>query len=127
MNTNEKLSLLKRYIHACNSFKIETMCSLLHDEILVKNFVDGEHQKNIDGIEAFEKVAQEEKKLYSSRKYTILEHQEFGEKVTLEMSYSAVLAKDVESGKVAGDGISRRGLVEVRFKEKKIYRLTWIL
>jgi len=112
--------MLEGYVHAFNAFDVEGMIAFLHADARSITIVDGEVTSSIDGVEDVRSHELTESARCSSRKKTIMEFYERGERVVLELSYSCVLAVDQPGGLRAGDTVTLEGIAEVAFIEDRI-------
>lgn len=124
MDTEEKQLIIEHFVHAYNSFDINTMVSLLHPDIEFRYIADGELLAIARGIDEFRALARESKSLYSSRKQTVMEYHEKQDQVMVEIAYTGILAVDLPDGAKAGDVVNLKGLSEFIFQDGKVYRLT---
>lgn len=124
MNEDEKLSIIERYLDSYNTFDIDGMISVIHSDIEFKNRADGEVNAKASGIDEFYHLAEQSKKLFSSRKQTILKFQTKDDQAFIDVAYEGVLASDLPNGLKAGETLRLNGHSEFTFRDGKIYRLT---
>lgn len=124
MDTDEKQALLERYLDAYNSFDIERMMEVVHQDIEFRNISDGEVNASALGANEFRKLAEQSKRLFSSRRQTVTKFDLDGNAVSLEVDFVGVLASDLPNGIKAGETLRLTGRSELVFRDGKIYQLT---
>lgn len=124
MDGEEKRSMIECFVHAFNSFDVDTMVSLLDPEVEYRCIVAGAVSYGATGLAEFRSLGEQWQARYSSRKLTVLELYEKGSQVVMEISYAAVLAVDSADGMKAGDTVKREGISEVVFRDDKIFSIT---
>jgi ketosteroid isomerase-like protein len=124
MHTDEKRALLERYLDAYNSFDIERMMELIHQDIEFKNVSGGEVNASASGKTEFRELAEQSKRLFSSRKQTVTKFNLDGDGASLEIDYVGVLAANLPNGMKAGETLQLTGRSEFDFRDGKIYRIT---
>ncbi len=118
------LHIIENYIEAYNSFDIEAMMTTLHPDIEFKNIANGEINASTSGKEAFRKLAEQSKSLFSSRKQTIVNYEIKDEQVSIDIEFEAVLATDLPNGLKAGETLKLKGHSEFTFSDEKILSIT---
>ncbi len=124
MEADEKQTLIQRYLNAYNSFDIDRMMEVIHDNIEFKNISGGETNASAFGIKEFRAIAEQSKQLFSSRKQTVTKWDLEGNGASIEVDYTGVLAIDLQNGMKVGDRLQLKGRSEFVFCDGKIYRLT---
>ncbi|NJL36698.1 MAG: nuclear transport factor 2 family protein [Leptolyngbyaceae cyanobacterium RM2_2_4] len=124
MHADEKRALLERYLDAYNSFDIERMMELIHQDIEFKNVSGGEVNASASGKNEFRALAEQSKRLFSSRKQTVTKFNLDGDGASLEIEYVGVLATNLPNGMKLGETLQLTGRSELDFRDGKIYRLT---
>ncbi|KGE16611.1 nuclear transport factor 2 family protein [Paenibacillus wynnii] len=118
---NEKSKeIIENYIGAYNSFDIESMVKLLHQEILFRNYSNGELNTEIRGIQEFRELAGKSVKIFSSRCQTITNYSGADDKIEVGIDYEAILAVDLSDGLKIGDKLQFKGKSEFEIQEGKI-------
>jgi hypothetical protein len=64
-----KKSLIINYVEAYNSFDVGGIVKLLHNDILFRNFSEGEINTETRGIQEFRELAEKSSKIFSSRRH----------------------------------------------------------
>ncbi|NJN57803.1 MAG: nuclear transport factor 2 family protein [Leptolyngbyaceae cyanobacterium SL_5_9] len=124
MHIDEKRALLERYLNAYNSFDIERMMELIHQDIEFKNVSGGEVNASASGKNEFRALAEQSKRLFSSRKQTVTKFNLDGDGASLKIEYVGVLAANLPNGMKVGETLQLAGRSEFDFRDGKIYRLT---
>ena len=124
MDADEKQTLIERYLNAYNSFDIDCMMEVIHDNIEFKNVSGNETNTSASGINEFRKLAEQSQQLFSSRKQTVTKWDLEGNGASVEVDYTGVLAVDLPNGMKVGETLQLKGRSEFVFRDGKIYRLT---
>lgn len=120
MNPIKMRDMAEKYVIAYNSFDIEGMIALLHEEIEFRNFSNGSVDVGTKGIEEFREIAEQSKSLFSHRSQTIVGYSFEDDKLQIELDYEGILAKDLPNGIKAGEKIQMKGTSVFAFKNDKI-------
>jgi hypothetical protein len=119
-NSKEK-RLVQQYVDAYNTFDIDGMAALLHEEVEFRNISDGEVEVETKGIDAFRELAEQSKDVFSERCQTIKQFMILPNKVEIEIDYEAVLAIDLPIGLNAGEKLKLQGKSIFEIKDEKLY------
>lgn len=109
--------IVKKYIDAYNTFDIDSMLSLMSDDVKFINISGGEINVQSSGKHDLEKLARQSAEFFKARKQSLKFMNIIGEKVIVGIDFTAVLAKDMPSGLKAGDKISLTGTSEFIIKD----------
>jgi len=123
MDAPGRRDLIERYIAAYNAFDVEGMLATLSAEVAFLNFSSGQLTAQSDGKEAFRRLAEQGKALFSEREQTIVSVREDGESTIVDIAYRGRLAVDIPDGPAAGTLIELTGQSEFSFGEGCITRL----
>jgi len=123
MNAPGRRDLIERYIAAYNAFDVEGMLATLSAEVEFRNFSSGQLTAQSDGKEAFRRLAEQGKSLFSEREQTVVSLREEGESTIVDIAYRGRLAMDIPDGPAAGTLIELTGQSEFSFGEGGITRL----
>jgi ketosteroid isomerase-like protein len=124
MDTDEKQALIEHYIDAYNSFDIERMIEVVHPDIEFRNVSNGEVNASASGVNEFRKLAEQSRRLFSSRRQTVTKFDLNGNSVSLEIDFVSVLASDLPNGMKLGETLRFTGRSKFVFRDRKIYQLT---
>ncbi|GIO90992.1 hypothetical protein J31TS3_22190 [Paenibacillus lactis] len=102
-------SLIENYLNAYNSFDIEGMIRLLHDDIEFRNVNNGVVDTETKGIEQFRALAEQSLTIFSQRCQTMKQITITGDKAEIEVDYEGVLAVDLPNGMKAGESLKLTG------------------
>ncbi len=123
MNSTEMKALVEKYIAAYNSFDIEGMLALVHPNVEFKNVAKGAVNAQATGMDAFRRLAEQSKGLFSARKQTMTSFQESGDRAVITVTFRAVLAVDLSSGMKQDHELNLSGRSEFTFRDGKIVRI----
>lgn len=120
MICSESKEIIDNYVKAYNSFDVVEMIKLLHEDILFRNFLNGEINVETNGIQQFRELAEKSTKAFSSRRQTIIDCSTIDDKIEVIIDYEGILAVDLPNGLNIGDKIQMKGKSVFRIKEGKI-------
>jgi hypothetical protein len=120
METNEVKVLIQSYLNAYNSFDVEGMLQLLHNDIEFRNISNGVVNVETKGIEEFRELAEQSKKIFSNRLQTINNYSITDDKVEVEINFEGTLATELPNGLKAGETILLKGKTLFKVKDKKL-------
>ncbi|WP_202618985.1 nuclear transport factor 2 family protein [Paenibacillus sp. EZ-K15] len=120
MHPMKMKDIVEKYVRAYNSFDIEGMIALLHEEIEFRNSSSGSVDVETKGIEKFREIAEKSKSLFSYRCQTIVGYSLEDDKVQVEIDYEGILATDLPNGMKAGERIQMKGKSIFEFRDEKI-------
>jgi len=123
MNSDDQRALIDRYIAAYNALDIDEMMSTIHANVRFKNVSGGEVNATASGAAEFRQLAEQSKKLFSSRVQTVRAFESGDDRAVIDVAYEAVLAADLPNGMKAGERLRLEGRSEFVFREGKIYEL----
>ncbi|MDO6391135.1 nuclear transport factor 2 family protein [Pontibacter sp. BT731] len=112
--------IIENYIRAYNSFDVQGMLLYLHEEVEFRNISNGEVNLLLQGIEAFQKQAEQAAKLFSEREQVVLQYQEQENAAAVTIAYRAILATDFSKELKAGDTLTLKGKTIFGFQQDKI-------
>ncbi|MCM3217721.1 nuclear transport factor 2 family protein [Niallia taxi] len=115
--------IIIKYVEAYNSFDIEGMIKLLHNDILFRNISKGEIDTETKGIQEFRDLAEMSSKIFTSRLQTITDFVEIGDLIEVRIEYEGTLADDLPNGLKKDDKIQLKGKSQFGFKEGKISQI----
>lgn len=120
MISEKNKEIIENYIGAYNSFDIEIMVKLLHQEILFRNFSNGEMNTETSGIQEFRELAEKSAKIFSSRCQTVTDYSAADDKAEVQIDCEAILAVDLPNGLKVGDKMQLKGKSVYGIHEGKI-------
>lgn len=120
MNSEQTKTIIEAYLNAYNSFDVEGMLNLLHEDVVFRNFANGELNAETKGKEEFRQLAEQSTKIFSSRRQTITDYQTNDDKVKIQIDYEGTLAVDLPNGLKSGETLQLKGKSVFEFKEGKI-------
>jgi ketosteroid isomerase-like protein len=117
MRFQEKFLVIEKYLSAYNAFDVDGMMALLHDEVEFRNISDGQVNAMASGRDAFRKLAESSRELFSTRKQTPVSISEDGERMMVEIQYHGTLAVDLPNGMQQGQTLELEGRSEFSFRD----------
>ena len=115
--------LIDRYLAAYNAFDIEAMLAQFDPAIRFENFSDGRLTAESSGIDAFRRLAEQSKSLFSEREQRVISLAQEGELLVAEIAWRGRLAADVPGGPAAGTLLEMRGRSEFAFGAAGIVKI----
>lgn len=123
MMDDQTKAIIERYLEAYNAFDTERMASLLHGDIVFRNFNNGVLTTETKGIQAFRELADKSAALFSSRCQKAVNYRDSSGSVEVEIDYAAVLAVDLPNGLKAGEQLRLQGKSVFGISEGTIIRI----
>ncbi|MGY4761795.1 nuclear transport factor 2 family protein [Paenibacillus caseinilyticus] len=120
MINDKAKEIIESYIKAYNSFDTESMLKLLHQEVVFKNFANGELNSETKGINEFRELAEKSAQLFSSRCQTVTNYGYYEDRIEAWINYEAVLAHDLPNGLKVGDKLQLKGRSVFSISEDKL-------
>ncbi|AFC30564.1 hypothetical protein PM3016_3747 [Paenibacillus mucilaginosus 3016] len=120
MINDKAKEIIESYIKAYNSFDTESMLKLLHQEVVFKNFANGELNSETKGINEFREIAEKSAQLFSSRCQTVTNYGYYEDRIEVWINYEAVLAHDLPNGLKVGDKLQLKGRSVFAIYEDKL-------
>ena len=123
IDASEKDSI-ERYLAAYNAFDIEAMLVQLDPAIRFENFSGGQLTAEASGIEAFRRLAEQSKALFSEREQRITGLVRQDGMLVADIAWRGKLAADLPDGPPAGTLLEMNGRSEFAFGDGGIVRIT---
>lgn len=120
MNGEENKEVVRKYVEAYNSFNVNDIIKLLHDDILFRNISNGEVDTETKGMQEFRELAEKSSRNFSSRHQTIINFAALEDQVEVQIEYEGVLAVDLPNGLKKGEKLQLQGKSLFGFKDGKI-------
>jgi hypothetical protein len=114
IDAHEKDSI-ERYLAAYNAFDIEAMLAQLDPAIRFENFAGGQLTAEASGIEAFRRLAEQSKDLFSEREQRITGLVRQDGMLVADIAWRGRLAADLPGGPPAGTLLEMSGRSEFAF------------
>jgi ketosteroid isomerase-like protein len=115
---------IEEYISAYNSLDVDRMLSFVHPDVEFQNVSESEVNAAASVIDELRKMAEQSKRLFSSRHQSITSYEEEGETVKVGIKFRAILAVDMPNGAKAGDNLNLGGQSVFKFRDGKLWRIT---
>jgi len=109
MTSKENRELIEHYIEAYNAFDVAGMVQLLHQDIVFRNFANGELNTETRGVEEFKMLAEQSSQIFSSRRQSIASYSAADNQIEVQIDYEGILAVDLPNGLKAGDKLQLEG------------------
>ena len=119
----ESRKIIEQYVEAYNSFDIEGMVNLLHEDIVFQNFSGGKMNVETKGTQPFRELAQQSSAMFSSRRQKITHFENADDKIAVHVDYEAIVAIDLPNGLKAGDKIELKGKSLFQMEHGQIIRI----
>ena len=123
MNNEQKEAMIREYVQHYNSFDIDGMVSLLHEEVRFRNVSNGEVTAETSGVESFRKLAKQSASLFKNRCQKVLISCFHEDQLEVEIDYEGTLAEDIPGGPKAGELIKLQGFSRFAFQDGKIFAI----
>jgi hypothetical protein len=114
---------IERYLAAYNAFDIEAMLAQLDPAIRFENFAGGQLTAEASGIEAFRRLAEQSKDLFSEREQRITGLARQDGMLVADIAWRGRLAADVPGGPPAGTLLEMSGRSEFAFGDGGIVKI----
>src|SRR5690606_13123439 len=115
--------LITQYLKAYNSFDIDGMLSVLHENITFRNISNQEVTAETNGIHEFRALAEQSAQIFSQRRQEITNITVTGDSASVDINYEGILSADLPNGLKAGATIKLQGKSIYKMKDDK---LIWI-
>lgn len=115
--------LIDRYLAAYNAFDVEGMLALLSPEVRFENYSGDQLTAEASGIDAFRRLAEQSKALFSEREQRITALELGPGRAVADIAYRGRLAADIPGGPAAGTVIELQGRSEFAFHKGRITRI----
>jgi hypothetical protein len=122
IDAHEKDSI-ERYLAAYNAFDIEAMLAQLDPAIRFENFAGGQLTAEASGIEAFRRLAEQSKDLFSEREQRITALARQDGMLVADIAWRGKLAADLPGGPPAGTLLEMSGRSEFVFGDGGILKI----
>jgi steroid delta-isomerase-like uncharacterized protein len=115
--------LIDRYLAAYNAFDVDGMLALLSPDIRFENYSGDQLTAEASGIDAFRRLAEQSKALFSEREQRITALELGADRAVAGIAYRGRLAADIPGGPAAGTVIELQGRSEFAFGDGRITRI----
>lgn len=123
MMSDTSRSIIEQYIEAYNTFHIDGMLALLHDDIVFQNYSGGRLELATQGIGEFKELAEKSATMFASRRQSITDYRSENGEIVVDIHYDAVLAVDLPNGLKSGEQIQLTGKSVFQIEDGKIRRI----
>jgi ketosteroid isomerase-like protein len=115
--------LIDRYLAAYNAFDVDGMLALLSPEVRFENYSGDQLTAEASGIDAFRRLAEQSKALFSEREQRITALELGPGRAVAGIAYRGRLAAGMPGGPPAGTVIELQGRSEFAFGDGRITRI----
>lgn len=123
MVADHRRELIDRYLAAYNEFDVEGMLAVMHPDVEFRNVAAGEVTVASQGRQEFRALAEHAVTLFASRRQTVREYGEDGERAWIRVDYEAVLAADLGPELQSGTTLRLSGRSTFMFRDGLIVQL----
>ena len=123
MQTRE--AIIENYIAGYNEMDLQKMTRDLDESVIFKNVSNGTVDIELNGLASFYEQAQKALAIFSERKQTVTAIRHQYDAVEADISYYAVLARDLPEGPQKGQELRLTGVAVFTFnKDNRITSIT---
>lgn len=112
--------LIEQFLNAYNTFNIDGMINVLHENIHFRNISNGEVNAETKGIEDFRALAEQSAQIFSQRCQVIRNIVLAGDKAEVDIGYQGILSVDLPNGMKAGETLELQGKSIYQMKDEKL-------
>lgn len=123
MDNASRTAVIERYLVAYNAFDIDAMLSVLTPDVRFQNVAGGTVNAEANGIDAFRKLAERGRLLFSARTQQLGCLTFDGDTAHAHIDWRDTFAVDVPDGPRAGTTLELRGHSEFTFAGERIAKL----
>jgi ketosteroid isomerase-like protein len=123
MDHDEMRVIIETYITAYNTFDLDKMYTLLHQDIVFQDHSNGKMNLATQGIEEFRYVAEQAQKLFSRRSQRVTTCKFEGDRAEVDIDFEGVFALEIPGWPKAGETIKLKGKSIFTFKDGLIASL----
>jgi ketosteroid isomerase-like protein len=123
MSDEQRKATIERYLAAYNRFDVDGMLAELAPEVRFENVAGGEVNAEASGIEAFRRLAEQARQLFSEREQRVTALAFDGDTARATIGWRGRFAVDVPGGLQAGTLVELQGESEFTFDGARIVRL----
>jgi hypothetical protein len=119
--------IVKDYIDGYNQFNVDKMTANFDDAVVFKNVQNGSVTLSTTGLMAFKQQAEKAKEFFSQRTQTIKSFKHTGNQSEIDIDYYAVVAVDLPNGLKKGQELVLSGKSIFEFHNDRVIKLTDIV
>lgn len=124
MENTQKEAMIRRYLHAYNTFDVDGMVADLDEAIVFINRSNGEITLKLEGISAFKEQAEKAISFFSERTQNVQSFHHEATHTEVGILYHGILAIDLPNGLKKGETLTLEGIAVFAFSGNKIAELT---
>jgi ketosteroid isomerase-like protein len=123
MSDAHRKATIERYLAAYNRFDVDAMLAELAPDVRFENVAGGQVNAEANGIEAFRRLAEQGRQLFSEREQRVTALAFDGDTARAAIAWRGRFAADIPGGPQAGTLIELQGESEFTFDGVRIARL----
>jgi hypothetical protein len=123
MSNEDRKATIERYLAAYNRFDVDAMLAELTPGVRFENVAGGQVNAEASGIEAFRRLAEQGRELFSEREQRVTTLAFEGDTARAVIAWRGCFAVDVPGGPQAGTLVELQGESEFTFDGARIARL----
>ena len=123
MQPQEMKQVVDQYVQAYNTFDIDGMLSLMHEDIIFKIISGIRTNLSTKGKSEFVEIAEQAKEIFSSRCQKIRNYFFDSNKAVVEMDFEGILKLDLDDSITSGERLIFRDKFVFKFKDGLIVSL----
>ncbi len=124
MQIVDRLKIIELYIKAYNTFDVDGMLALLHEQIEFRNISKGRINAIASGKEEFRQLAEESKSIFSTRQQRPKYFAANGDMISVKVQFIGIIAMNTPDGLTAGQEINLEGTSFFTFQDSLLIRIT---
>ena len=123
MDNTRRRAVIDAWLAAYNAFDIDAMLALLTPDVRFQNVSGGAVNAEASGIDAFRRLAEQGRQLFSQREQRLTSLDFEGDTAHAGIAWRGTFAVDVPDGPRAGSTLELEGRSEFGFEGERIARL----
>ena len=121
--STDRRAVIDRYLGAYNALDVPGMLATLHPDVEFRNVAGGEVTAAAHGREQFRALAEHAVTLFRSRRQSVREYQEEGDRVRIAVDFEGELAAELRPALRTGDTLRLAGHSTFTFRDSSIVEL----
>lgn len=124
METTQRETMIRNYLHAYNTFDVDGMVADFTEALVFTNRSNGEITLRLEGLAAFKEQAKKATSFFSERTQTVQSFHHAENHTEVGILYHGILAADLPNGMKKGEALTLEGISVFTFSGNKIVELT---
>lgn len=114
--------IVLKYIESYNNSDTDSMCEIMHKDLVFKNIVNNETIVETHGVDDFTELVKNSFAMFSEKEKKMITIAVEDNIASVEIFLDAVLAKDIEDQAFKGDNIRIEGYTEFEFTDNSLIK-----